>query len=260
MANTDIFYTTKAKLKALYDAIRTKAGTSAAMTIDEAITAIENIPSGGGDEDIQNILKRADPNWWEYFDFDFTAHGMDYVPECALINGDKVYKVTLPIFLRNGNRTDIGATAFYGCTNMRLASDKITCGIIGNGAFAQCVSIVVRRLDCTQINQGAFSRCSKIKYLAIVCSGEINKAFSACYSLQKVWVNKEATIQASDDASNSPFWDCSNLTDIYTDATEKPSGWGDYFNYTFFGTQATVHYGVSEAEFDAIVEAEEAAS
>lgn len=260
MANTDIFYTTRAKLKALYDAIRAKAGTSSDMTIDQAITAVENIPTGGGDEDIQNILKRADTNWWEYFDFDFTAHGMDYVPDYALFNGDKVYKVTLPIFLRNGNRTDIGVSAFNHCTNMILNSDEITCGIIDDSAFASCVSIVVRRLDCTQINQGAFSNCQDIKYLAIVCSGEINNAFPECYGLQKVWVNKEATIPASDSALNSPFYECSNLTDIYTDATEKPSGWGDYFNYTSFSTQATVHYGVSEAEFDAIVEAEEAAS
>lgn len=257
MANTDIFYTTRAKLKALYDAIRAKAGTSSDMTIDQAITAVENIPTGGGDEDIQNILKRADP-YTTYFDFDFTAHGMDYVPNYALIEGNKVYKVTLPIFLRNGNRTDIGVSAFDHCTNMRLNSDEITCGIIYNAAFASC-SIVVRRLDCTQINQGAFSNCDHIKYLAIVCSGEINNAFTACYNLKKVWVNKEATLTANH-PSFAPFAYSYSLTDIYTDATEKPSGWGDYFNYINSTTQVTVHYGVSEAEFDAIVEAEEAAS
>lgn len=258
MANTDIFYTTKAKLKALYDAIRTKAGTSAAMTIDQAITAIENIPSGGGRADIRNILKRAD-RYAGFFDFDFTAHGMDYVPDYALINGDKVYKVTLPIFLRNGNRTDIGVSAFNRCTNMILNSDEITCGIIYDSAFAWCVNIVVRRLDCTQINRGAFSTCQDIKYLAIVCSGAIYNSFDSCAGLNKLWINKESTIPASS-VFDSPFYECSNLTDIYTDATEKPSGWGEYFNYTNFSTQATVHYGVSEAEFDAIVEAEEAAS
>lgn len=258
MANTDIFYTTKAKLKALYDAIRTKAGTSAAMTIDQAITAIENIPSGGGDEDIQNILKRAD-TYAEYFDFDFTAHGMDYVPGYALINGSRVSKVTLPIFLRNGNRTDIGNSAFNGCTNMRLNSDEITCGRIYNSAFLDCSNIVVRRLDCTQIDQGAFLSCDNIKYLAIVCSGEINNAFTGCYNLKKVWINKESTLSANNPFT-SIFTYAYSLTDIYTDATEQPSTWGPYFNYADATEQATVHYGVSEAEFDAIVEAEEAAS
>lgn len=258
MANTDIFYTTKAKLKALYDSIRAKAGTSSDMTIDQAITAVENIPTGGGNEDTLKIIQRADPSVAR-FDFDFTAHGLDYVPNFAFVYGSRVSKVTLPIFLRNGNRTDIGKSAFNLCANMTLDSDEITCGRIDKSAFASCNSIVVRRLDCTQINQGAFLNCDNIKYLAIVCSGEINNAFTSCYNLKKVWVNKEATLTANQ-PSLTPFAYDYSLTDIYTDATEKPSGWGDYFNYIDSTTQVTVHYGVSEAEFDAIVEAEEAAS
>lgn len=260
MANTDIFYTTKAKLKALYDAIRTKAGTSAAMTIDQAITAIENIPSGGGDEDTLKIIQRADASVAR-FDFDFTAHGLDYVPNVAFVYGSRVSKVTLPTFLRSGNRTDIGNNAFNLCTNMTLDSDEITCGRIYKSAFSNCSNIVVRRLDCTHIDQGAFSYCYKIKYLAITCSSSIEVyAFQGCSNLKKVWINKECPIIQATGTTNGPFYNCTSLTDIYTDAIGNPSGWGNYFDCINGSTAATVHYGVSEAEFDAIVEAEEAAS
>lgn len=40
--------------------------------------------------------------------------------------------------------------------------------------------------------------------------------------------------------------------EFYTDASEKPSGWGDYFNYLTNSVQGTVHYGVTEAQFDAL--------
>ena len=258
MANTDIFYTTRAKLKALYDAIRAKAGTSSDMTIDQAITAVENIPTGGGDEDTLKIIQRADASVAR-FDFDFTAHGLDYVPNFAFVCGSRVSKVTLPTFVRSGNRTGIGNSAFNLCTNMTLDSDEITCGRIYNSAFSNCSNIVVRRLDCTQIDQGAFSYCPKLQYLAIVCSGEMYNSIVGCVNLKKVWINKESTLSATN-PSMGIFAGCSKLTDIYTDATEQPSAWGPYFNYINPATQATVHYGVSEAEFDAIVKAEEAAS
>ncbi|MBQ7439042.1 MAG: leucine-rich repeat protein [Paludibacteraceae bacterium] len=243
---------------AIADAIRTKAGTTEKLTPAQMPTAIENIPSGGGSEDILKILQRGDTSA-EFFDFDFTAHGLDYVPNFAFAYGNRVSKVTLPTFLRSGNRTDIGNSAFNNCTNMTLDSDEITCGRIYNSAFSYCSNIVVRRLDCTQIDQGAFSTCRNIKYLAIVCSGEMYNSIVSCVNLKKVWINKESTLSATN-PSMGIFAGCSKLTDIYTDATEKPSTWGPYFNYINSATQATVHYGVSEAEFDAIVEAEEAAS
>lgn len=240
------------------DAIRAKAGTSEKLTPAQMPTAIENIPSGGGDEDTLKIIQRADASVAR-FDFDFTAHGLDYVPNFAFAYGNRVSKVTLPTFLRSGNRTNIGNSAFNNCTNMTLDSDEITCGRIYNAAFSYCSNIVVRRLDCTQIDQGAFAYCPKLQYLAIVCSGEIYNPFSWCSNLKKVWINKESTLRASH-PSMGIFSYAYNLTDIYTDATEQPSAWGPYFNYIDSTTQATVHYGVSEAEFDAIVEAEEAAS
>lgn len=44
----DLIYMAKSKWRELLDTIRTKGGTSASMTADQAIAAVEAIPSGGG--------------------------------------------------------------------------------------------------------------------------------------------------------------------------------------------------------------------
>lgn len=44
----DLIYMAKSKWRELLDTIRTKGGTSAPMTADQAIAAVEAIPSGGG--------------------------------------------------------------------------------------------------------------------------------------------------------------------------------------------------------------------
>jgi hypothetical protein len=44
----DLVYMAKSKWRELLDTIRTKGGTSAPMTADQAIAAVEAIPSGGG--------------------------------------------------------------------------------------------------------------------------------------------------------------------------------------------------------------------
>ena len=227
------------------------------MTIDQAITAVENIPSGGsGDETIVAILSRAQSNA-ETFNIDFDALGMNHVPDYALEYGAALRKVKLP----TSTSTKIGRQAFYMCPNMTLENNNLVCGSIGTHAFNSCDAITLRRIDCTIIQQEAFANCRGINYMALLCSYFIaNFAFSGCSNLKKVWISKNCpTIQAAGYTSG-PFYNCTSLTDIYTDATENPSGWGNYFDCVNRSMAATVHYGVSEAEFDAIVEAEEAAS
>lgn len=46
----DLIYMAKSKWQGLLDTIRTKGGTSAPMTADEAIAAVEAIETGGGEE------------------------------------------------------------------------------------------------------------------------------------------------------------------------------------------------------------------
>lgn len=80
-------------------------------------------------------------------------------------------------------------------------------------------------------------------------------SFRECTSLKAVWISVNTTriFAGSTGGTRKPFTGCTNLTDIYTDAISKKLNWGSYFNYTDTSTQATVHYGYSEADFDALV-------
>ena len=58
MAN--IVYMAKSAWTGLLDTIRSKASVSGTMTVSEATTAVENIPSGGGgDENFDKLVDRT---------------------------------------------------------------------------------------------------------------------------------------------------------------------------------------------------------
>lgn len=52
----DKVYVTKDKLTAVADAIRTKGGTSASLTLDQMPAAVQAIPSGGGEDLLQHRI------------------------------------------------------------------------------------------------------------------------------------------------------------------------------------------------------------
>ena len=128
--------------------------------------------------------------------------------------------------------------------------------ILGQSAFYQYSSLITIILpsSITNIEKGAFYGCTNLKLYALPQNlKSINwQAFTACTSLTKIWIPQECTSILCVNATTSPFNGCSKLSDIYTDAPSKPGGWGDYFNYTSSSIQATVHYNVTKAEFDAM--------
>lgn len=76
------------------------------------------------------------------------------------------------------------------------------------------------------------------------------QCFYGCTSLQKIWIPKESIIQSTSSKSYYPFYNCRHL-EIFTDATEKPSNWGDSFNYANSNTETlTVHYNATKEDYD----------
>lgn len=150
----------------------------------------------------------------------------------AFMNCTKLALTSLP---RNLNT--VGWSAFDGCTNLAISTLPSGIEYIAAGLFAHCINLKIIKIPstATQLDTGAFDSCTGLK---------------------KIWISKGCTTISGSKASSTPFNGCTNLTDIYTDATEKLSGWGDYFNYTNSDTQATVHYNVTEAEFDAMFNTE----
>lgn len=105
-----------------------------------------------------------------------------------------------------------------------------------------------------KIGSDAFYQCENLTDVKFPNSIEMigDGAFGGCTKLTRIWISKNCTTISASSYSNAPFYKCANLKDIYTDATEKPSGWGKYFNYIDSGKQATIHYGVSKSEYHSL--------
>lgn len=70
---------------------------------------------------------------------------------------------------------------------------------------------------------------------------------------KKIWFS--GGIKSMNTATHSGltlFDECENNFEIYCEPTSKPSAWGKYWNYRGDSSQFTTHWGVSEAEFDAL--------
>lgn len=102
----------------------------------------------------------------------------------------------------------------------------------------------------TQVNK---FKC-KWKNIGECFFGHLYNADGTDKEAVKFWISKDTTIPAAY-SNDGIFYSYSNSNvsiDIYTDAESKPDNWGNYFNYITYNTQATVHYGISESEFDAL--------
>lgn len=157
--------------------------------------------------------------------------------------------------------TKIGANAFYYCLALTLT--EIPAGVtVGGGAFKSCTGIT--QMDCkTSLPDQVFYFCSgleTLKYrgagMGISSSGR-NSDFQNCSKLKNVWISKDCTaIYTGSRSMYAPFLSDTVLTDIYCEAAEQPANWQTYWNNTANSVTATVHWGVSEADFDAIVAAQ----
>ena len=152
--------------------------------------------------------------------------------------------------------TEIGAYAFKDCRSLKLSQLSNSINYIGRDSFSGCSEITLSELPNIDSIEGTFQSCTNItvkKIPSTVTIIDIN-AFNNCKGLTKLYI--PSTCQRIASSYAYVFAGCSNLTDIYTDATEKLSGWlNGYWNITdpVNNIQATVHYGVTEEEFDAIV-------
>ena len=103
-----------------------------------------------------------------------------------------------------------------------------------------------------------YQNCYKLKN-AIFPSGIklSSNAIQNCPSLKKVWVSKNADLSKYTSSSYTLFGTNSNNKNmnvtIYTDATEKPSTWGSYWNYagSSYGTNGYIDvvWGATEEQY-----------
>jgi hypothetical protein len=137
------------------------------------------------------------------------------------------FAVTLPTGLLG-----INEDAFRGCNistiNLEACDDECH---IGNRAFRDTTTLATVKINAYSVGRSAFYNNKKLK---------------------RVWLSSAVLDMSNTSFGDAQFANCTALTDIYCEAAEKPSGWGNYWNYITSSSQATVHWGVSEADFDAL--------
>lgn len=100
---------------------------------------------------------------------------------------------------------------------------------------------------------GLFYYCINLKEVImpenIKCG---QNTFAECYGLKKVWMPASLDLSKATGYSSSIFSNLGGKTDfiIYTDATEKPEGWGAYWNYTSSSNKAPVYWGATKENYE----------
>ena len=160
MAN--LVYMAKSAWTGLLDSIRAKAGTAASMTVSEATTAVQNIPTGGGgSEEYEQLVMRT-------------------------------------ISAASGSMSMIGKYAFAHCDMLTTASFPVAT-TIGSSAFAYCSSLATASFPVvTKVNASAFYACYMLTTASFPAATVIgNYAFRDCYHLTSLYLTGDTMAQLS---------------------------------------------------------------
>lgn len=109
-------------------------------------------------------------------------------------------------------------------------------------------------IDANDVGREAF-----YYYLANMIGGKLKlkvksldiKSFSGMGN-NNIWLSSKCTTITATSWSNCPFYDSVAGSNVYCEASSKPSGWGTYWNTYGSSKNFTTTWGVTEAQFDAL--------
>lgn len=151
------------------------------------------------------------------------------------------------IIIPNSVKT-IGANAFSGCSALESITIPNSVTSIGNWAFSNCSNLqnvnFESKSTLENIGEWSFSNCSSLTSV-IIPDGvkSIDEfAFYSCSSLTSIAIpNSVANI------GYKAFHDC-NMLNIYCEATSKPDGWDNKWNFlnrpVYWGNEWHVENGL----------------
>ena len=146
------YFVQDTSLTAIADAIRSKTGGTAALTLDGMAEAVAGIETGGGGDDLaKQIVERTVT--------EINDASIEKVGEYAFQSCSNLTSANLPAC------TSLGSGAFHSCSKL-TSVDLPACTSVGVSAFQSCYNLtsVVIRTDsiCSLANTSAFNKCYHI--------------------------------------------------------------------------------------------------
>ena len=128
------------------------------------------------------------------------------------------------------------------CTSITLPYSLKYLTTFAFGDFTSLRQVLIPQ-NCRLISANAFGRCTSLQAVYIP------------QRVKKVLCKNVITATGAETSSpaSSPFYGCPSSLKIYCGASQKPDGFGEYWDYTGDSTRATVYWGVSENEYNEAV-------
>ncbi|MBR6600578.1 MAG: leucine-rich repeat domain-containing protein [Bacteroidaceae bacterium] len=178
---------------------------------------------------------------WCNIDFDSSSSNPLYYAHHLYLNGKEVKDLAIP-----NSVTDIGMSAFNGCSGLTSVTIPNSVKSVGGWAFHECSGLTSATIQngVKSIEISAFEGCSGLTSVTIpnsVKSIEIS-AFEGCTGLTSVTINSGVT-----SIEIHAFADCPQLRDVYCYAEKVPSTDSDAFKYSDIES-ATLHVPAGSIE------------
>lgn len=175
-------------LDAIVEAINQKAGTQNAMTPAQMVTAIENIPSGGGTTITDGIVVkvRDSYNYASEVDFYGTKVYTHQFYNRAKIEGAWIDLVTVNF---KNVVTEIGASGFFACGAL-TSLDFSAIETLGTAALQDCGFTSIQMPELLSVSDSSFLGCTALLTLQLpkLTSLNANTIFRGCTALTNVEV------------------------------------------------------------------------
>lgn len=174
------------KLSAIGDAIREKTGKADKLSLEQMVTEIAGIETGGGGKDLSAGL--IDGSLTEYESAEVTS-----IRASAFHANTNIKTISLP------NVVTVNASAFYGCSSLQSVNLPKLNSIFGSSIFSGCTSllrIVLPSFGIT-VNQTApnFLNCSSLEFADFgFCSTIPAGCFNKCTKLKIIVLRKSAVV------------------------------------------------------------------
>lgn len=183
-----------ANLTAVADAIRTKGGTSEAMSFpDGFVSAVEGIQAGGGGVSEQEVIDKMVAGTWPSGDIVITKE----VYTSSFTGNTKITSVTLDI----DNQNNFKRPSFFdGCTGIKSALFKKVKFYGANNAFNSCTGlekvICPRDSICGTLDTRMFNNCTSLTFFEGGTSfGTLNNgSFYGCKALKTLVLRKQGVV------------------------------------------------------------------